>query len=155
MSGDCEGTQAPYYTVRVELDEAESFISNNWSGAGSIEDVVHRLADRIRATDPRRRLSTDVAESERLKEEGRELERMHFRTGDFSYNLKAIETYERAIVQNFCNHNAWANLAWTLWKQLEDNRALKCIRVAEEIIPTSNHVKDVRERIRAGKRSMR
>lgn len=148
-----------YVPVKVDdapmRDEAEALISINWRSSGKTTDLVKLLADSIRATNTQHQLATNVSESEQLKENGRQLERMHYRTGDFEYNLKAIETYEAAILLNFCNHNAWANLAWCLWKQREDNRALKSILVAEEIGLTSNHVKDVKERILLGKRSMR
>lgn len=103
---------------------------------------------------PSRRLTVSLSESEQLKESGREYERIHYDTGDWRYNLKAIDAYEKAIQLDFGNQHAWANLAWCLWKQGEDNRALKCIKVAEDISPTSNQVRDVRRRIRSGKRSL-
>lgn len=134
-------------------DEAKSLIAINWSSSAKPADLIAQVTKQVRSAMPRRTLPLDEKKSYILKEEGRECERMHYRTGDFRYNHKAIDRYEEAIKLNLCNQYAWANLAWALWKQREDRRARKCIGIAESIDPTSNHVRDVKDRIRSGKRT--
>lgn len=137
------------------LDDMEPLIHVNWRTEEGVPELVSRLAAGLaRGPSPARRLVVDVSEGERLKERARESERRHWLDGDWQYNLDAIDTYEAALALNLSNHNAWANLAWCLWKQREDNRAMRCLRVAEDINPTSNHVRDVGERIRAGARRL-
>ena len=134
--------------------ETKDLISINWNTSRSISDLIVQLRESINNTTPQKPpLPLNKVESERIKENGREFERTHFRTGNWEYNLRAIDAYDEAIVLDFCNHNAWANQAWCLWKQREDNRAYKSISIAEELSPTSNHVKDVKMRIQSGKRS--
>lgn len=147
-----------YFPIKVDnakiIEEADGLIFIDLTSSKDIPNLVNVLAERIRKTDPSRQLPIDISLSEQLKEDGRVLERVHARINDIRFLHKAITTYEKAIYLNFCNHHAWANLAWCLWKHNETNRALKCIGVAENIEPNSNHVKDVRKRIEEGKRSI-
>lgn len=147
-----------YFPVSVDgtpnLEPARELIHINWKSSNDTDELINLLAQRIHETAPATQLKTDVEQSEILKEQGREFERIHARTDDLLSLHKAVETYEKAIKLNFCSHNAWANLAWSLWKLGEENRAWKCIRIAEDISPDSNHVKDVKQRIELGKRTI-
>lgn len=133
-------------------ESARELIYLNFYTDRDWNNTAEKLINAINESDPTATLISDADVSERKKEDGRAFERLHAETNDISYLRQAISSYESSINYNFCNHNAWANLAWCLQKSYENNRALKTIDIAMHIAPDSNHVKDVRDRIYAGKR---
>lgn len=134
------------------LDSVKELIHIPWESSADAGRLTSCLASRIASTMPTVQLCTDVARSEELKETGRELERRAAVEGDDAILHKAEETYERAVELNYCDHNAWAKLAWVLWKLRENQRAWKQIRMACEISPDSHHVADVQARMECGRR---
>ena len=97
-------------------------------------------------------LPTDAEKAEREKERGRALEREHVATGDIGFLHEALDAYDKAIQLDFCNHNAWANKAWSLWKLGERYRAEDLVGFAKLLRPDSRHVMDVEARMTDGKR---
>lgn len=145
----------PVYLDRTPpMGSISEFKGFNWESSKCPDELVKKLAKRISETMPSAaRLGLDVEKSQELKEQGRELER-RAAIYDKSALLLAEDKYEEAIDWNYCNHNAWANLAWVLWKRGEDQRAWKYIRIARQIRPDSSHVRDVLDRMEGGQRSI-
>jgi len=136
------------------LEPAKEIIYVKWRSSGEIQELADNLSKTISETFPPNRLAIDLPLSEEIKETGRNYERNHAASDNILFLHEAVKMYEKAIELNFCNHNAWANLAWSLWKLNEDNRAWKYIRTAKEISPYSNHVKDVEGRMERGERAI-
>ena len=127
----------------------DDFICLQWSGRDDLQELADGISQRISRSMSRLTLPTDSYEAEKEKERGRELERKHAATGSIFELHAAVESYDRAIQLDFCNHNAWANKGWSLWKLGERARALDALEVAELLRPDSRHVKDVQARILA------
>jgi hypothetical protein len=147
-------------------DFLEQFIAIRWSTGNALGDLSRLLSECITGkqragflrrlseyiTGKRRAgiLSTDVERAELEEEGGRELEREHARTNKIGFLHKAVQAYDRAIQLDFCNHNAWANKAWSLFKLGEKSRALDFVEFAKLLRPDSRHVQDVQKRIMDG-----
>jgi hypothetical protein len=147
-----------YFPINIDgihsIEPSRELMHISWDTTENINKLITLLVKSIKSTSPTSKLPTDIIQSDLLKEQGREFERIHAGAGDVFYLHKAVESYEKAIQLNFCNHNSWANLAWSLWKLNEINPSWKCIQIAEDISPDSNHVKDVKQRMLSGKRSI-
>lgn len=122
-----------------------------WGGA-ELEDLARAVDHAVRAGQPRRRLTLDERSSEEVKELGREFERLARRHDDPTSLHHAVQSYEVALRLCFSNCNAWANLAWSLWKLGEAGRAWSNVRIAKLLCPHSNHVSDVASRMAQGRR---
>lgn len=122
---------------------------NNNCGWNSIKQ---QIIDIINKSKPNNKLDSDIKISDNERKLGRAFERRHAETNNAFHLHQAVSSYQSAINYNFCNHNAWANLAWCLQKLFEDNRAKKTIDIAMQISPDSNHIMDVKERIYSGQR---
>lgn len=144
--------------VRVATTEMLSAFSNQISIRWSTDDGLALLAEQVReaiaGSQPAKRLAIDEGRSEGTKERARRLERQHANTDDESFLHQAVQVYGEAIDLDFANHNAWANRAWALWKIGEKETALSDINFAMQLHPTG-HVKDVHDRVKAGRYTIR
>jgi hypothetical protein len=121
----------------------------------SLAQLSDRLLEPIASTNPLQRLSTDQERSKKLVEEGRISERNHATYNDERYLHSAITAYDRAILQDFCNHHAWLNKGWCLWKLRDDAIAWRYANMAQLLRPDSDRVKQVTERMSYGYRTLR
>ena len=134
------------------LEQASELIYMKWKTSDGIQQLIKNLEEQISKTYPKNSLTTDVFLSRELMEEGRNLERDHAVMKNALFLHRAVKLYERAIDLNFCNHHAWINLAWTMWKLHEDDCAWKRIQIAQDINPSSKRVKDVKKWMKQGRR---
>jgi len=122
----------------------------------SVSQLSENLTSCINSTMPSHKLSTDPQRSKKLVEMGRNLERVHatFSRDDRELH-SAIEFYEQAISFDFCNHHAWLNKGWCLWKLKSDTVAWKYVNMAQLLRPDSDRLPDILKRMTDGYRTLK
>lgn len=141
----------------------EQFIHIPYTSA-DVNEIFPQIIDAIRSTGPSRRLLTNSGESERVVSQARVAERRHAmkaaanpsaRFHDESDLHEAVALYEQAIELDFCNHHAWLNKGWCLWKLYSDTVAWKYVETARLLRPDSQRVGEVIGRMRDRERTLK
>ena len=117
--------------------------------------LSEHLFNCIDSTAPSQRLSIDPLISKQLLEDGRIAERNHATYNDERQLHSAIAVYDRAIFYDFCNHHAWLNKGWCLWKLRDVAIAWKYVNMAQLLRPDSDRVKQVIDRMSSGYTTLR
>ena len=133
----------------------QQFIHIPFDIDSSVVQLAELLSNRINTTTSSQRLSTDKKISKQLLEDGRLAERNHATYNDERQLHSAIAIYDRAILYDFCNHHAWLNKGWCLWKLRDDAIAWKYVNMAQLLRPDSDRVMQVVDRMASGYRTLR
>lgn len=137
----------------------QQFIHIFLDNTSSLPRVGGELRNCVSSTAPSKRISTDSQISKKFVNEGREAERnhaiYHARRNDERELHRAIGLYDEAILYDFCNHHAWINKGWCLWKLRSDRVAWRCINIAQFLRPDSDRLKQIVDTMMAGRRTLK
>jgi hypothetical protein len=133
----------------------QAYIHIPYVESSPVSQLARSILKCVNSTSPTHRFSGDPKLSESFVEQGREKERDAAIQDDERKLHSAIDLYDKAILQDFCNHHAWLNKGWCWWKLYTDLLAWKCVNMAQLLRPDSIRTQHIIGRMILGFRSLK